>query len=91
MRPRSSTVVWIKGGQTDQSHVNLHPDEGAATTASHAVGAVERIWAEVDLLPAVHDALRDEGITSLGFPITPSRVWEAIRSARLTRGDEPGT
>jgi carbon-monoxide dehydrogenase large subunit len=42
------------------------------------------------ILNAVHDALRDEGVTSLGFPLTPSRVWEAIQSARLARGDEPG-
>ena len=42
------------------------------------------------ILNAVHDALRDEGVTSLGFPLTPSRVWEAIQSARLARGGEPG-
>jgi len=33
------------------------------------------------ILNAVHDALRDHGVTSLGFPLTPGRVWEAIRQA----------
>ena len=32
------------------------------------------------ILNAVHDALREDGVTSLSFPLTPARVWEAIRS-----------
>jgi carbon-monoxide dehydrogenase large subunit len=35
------------------------------------------------ILNAVHDALRPLGVRSLGFPLTPSRVWEAIRAAEL--------
>ena len=34
------------------------------------------------LLNAVYDALRDDGVTALNFPLTPARVWEAIRTAR---------
>jgi carbon-monoxide dehydrogenase large subunit len=33
------------------------------------------------ILNAVHDALRDHGVTSLSFPLTPHRVWEAIAAA----------
>lgn len=32
------------------------------------------------ILNAVHDALRDHGVTSISFPLTPSRVWEAIHT-----------
>lgn len=32
------------------------------------------------ILNAVHDALRGDGVTSLSFPLTPARVWAAIRS-----------
>jgi carbon-monoxide dehydrogenase large subunit len=33
------------------------------------------------ILNAVYDALRDRGVTSLSFPLTPHRVWEAIAAA----------
>ncbi len=33
------------------------------------------------VLNAVHDALRPLGVTSVGLPLTPSRVWESIRAA----------
>ncbi|MGH8927674.1 MAG: xanthine dehydrogenase family protein molybdopterin-binding subunit [Acidimicrobiia bacterium] len=33
------------------------------------------------ILNAVHDALRDRGVASLSFPLTPARVWEAIQRA----------
>jgi carbon-monoxide dehydrogenase large subunit len=34
------------------------------------------------ILNAVHDALREHGVTSISFPLTAARVWEAIRSAQ---------
>ena len=40
------------------------------------------IGAPPAILNAVYDALREDGVTSLDFPLTPARVWEAIRSAR---------
>ncbi len=40
------------------------------------------IGAPAALLNAVHDALRDDGVTAMNFPLTPARVWEAIRAAR---------
>ena len=36
------------------------------------------IGAPPAILNAVHDALRDRGVSSLGFPLTPARVWGAI-------------
>ena len=41
------------------------------------------------ILNAVHDALRDEGVTSISFPLTPARVWDAIRTARKEREGVP--
>lgn len=32
------------------------------------------------ILNAVHDALRPIGVTSISFPLTPSRIWEAIQA-----------
>ncbi len=34
------------------------------------------------ILNAVHDALREFGVTSISFPLTAGRVWEAIQKAR---------
>lgn len=39
------------------------------------------IGAPAAILNAVHDALSEDGVTALDFPLTPSRVWEAIRSS----------
>ena len=39
------------------------------------------IGAPPAILNAVYDALREDGVTSLDFPLTPARVWQAIRSA----------
>ena len=33
------------------------------------------------ILNAVHDALHEEGVTDLNFPLTPARVWTAMSSA----------
>lgn len=38
------------------------------------------IGAPAAILNAVHDALREDGVTALSFPLTPARVWAAIRS-----------
>jgi carbon-monoxide dehydrogenase large subunit len=34
------------------------------------------------ILNAVHDALHEHGVRSIDFPLTPSRVWEALLAAR---------
>ena len=34
------------------------------------------------VLNAVHDALRHLGVESLSLPITPAKVWQAIRDSR---------
>jgi carbon-monoxide dehydrogenase large subunit len=33
------------------------------------------------VLNAVHDALRPFGVRSIDFPITPAKVWQAIRDS----------
>ncbi len=38
------------------------------------------IGAPPAILNAVYDALREDGVTSLNLPLTPARVWEALRS-----------
>ena len=38
------------------------------------------IGAPAAILNAVHDALREDGVTALALPLTPARVWAAIRS-----------
>lgn len=40
------------------------------------------------ILNAVHDALRDQGVTSISFPLTAGRVWEAIHNARSISNGE---
>jgi carbon-monoxide dehydrogenase large subunit len=40
------------------------------------------IGAPPAILNAVHDALRDQGVTSIDFPLTASRVWEALQNAK---------
>lgn len=39
------------------------------------------------MLNAIHDALRPHGVTSIDFPLTPSRVWQAIEDARESNPD----
>jgi carbon-monoxide dehydrogenase large subunit len=34
------------------------------------------------ILNAAHDALREHGVSSLSFPLTAPRVWEAIQQSR---------
>jgi carbon-monoxide dehydrogenase large subunit len=36
------------------------------------------------ILNAVHDALRPLGVTRVDLPLTPYRVWAAIRAARAS-------
>ena len=40
------------------------------------------IGAPAAILNAVHDALREDGVTALSFPLTPARLWTVIRPAR---------
>ncbi|MGH8953130.1 MAG: xanthine dehydrogenase family protein molybdopterin-binding subunit [Acidimicrobiia bacterium] len=63
-----------------QSRRTVHP---APTNPLGAKGTGEAgcIGVPPALLNAVHDALAPWGVTSLNFPLTPSRVWEAIRAA----------
>ena len=39
------------------------------------------IGAPAAILNAVYDALRGDGVAALSFPLTPARVWTAIRSS----------
>jgi hypothetical protein len=37
----------------------------------------------------VLDALRPLGVTDIGMPLTPSRVWQAIQASAANRGRLP--
>ncbi len=58
----------------------FHP---APSNPLGAKGAGEAgcIGAPPAILNAVHDALRDRGVASLHFPLTPGKVWQAIRES----------
>jgi CO/xanthine dehydrogenase Mo-binding subunit len=48
------------------------------------VGEAGTVGALAALLNAVNDALAPLGVRHLDMPVTPSRVWRAIREARAT-------
>ena len=47
-------------------------------------GEAGTIAAPAAIVGAVLDALRPLGVTDIDMPLTPSRVWETIRSAANT-------
>jgi carbon-monoxide dehydrogenase large subunit len=49
-------------------------------------GEAGSIGAPAAIVGAVLDALRPLGVTKMGMPLTPARVWETIEAARLARG-----
>jgi carbon-monoxide dehydrogenase large subunit len=63
-----------------QSRRLVHP---APSNPLGAKGSGEAgcIGAPPAILNAVHDALRDHGVDSLNFPLTPARVWQAMRDS----------
>jgi carbon-monoxide dehydrogenase large subunit len=46
------------------------------------IGESGTIGAPPAIVNAVHDALRPLGVAALDMPLTPDRVWRAIRRAR---------
>lgn len=52
---------------------------------SKGIGESGCIGAPPALVNAVHDALRPLGIEDIGMPMTPDRVWRAIRDAGACR------
>ncbi len=51
-------------------------------------GEAGAIGAPAAIVNAVLDALRDHGVTRIDMPLTPQRIWRAIRTARAGK-DEP--
>jgi carbon-monoxide dehydrogenase large subunit len=49
------------------------------------IGESGTIGAPPTVINAIIDALRSLGVTAIDMPATPSRVWEAIESARAAR------
>jgi carbon-monoxide dehydrogenase large subunit len=49
------------------------------------VGEAGTVGALPALLNAVNDALAPLGVRHLDMPVTPERVWRAIREARTSR------
>jgi carbon-monoxide dehydrogenase large subunit len=44
------------------------------------IGELGTIGATPTIVNAVIDALTEKGITHLDMPLTPSRIWEALRA-----------
>jgi aerobic carbon-monoxide dehydrogenase large subunit len=53
------------------------------------VGEAGTVGALPALLNAVSDALAPLGVRHLDMPVTPERVWRAIREAKVSRGPRP--
>jgi carbon-monoxide dehydrogenase large subunit len=63
--------------ETDESQPCTHNPLGAK-----GCGEAGTIAAPAAVVNAVLDALRPLGVTDIAMPLTPQRVWEAIRSGR---------
>ncbi|MGD9922215.1 MAG: xanthine dehydrogenase family protein molybdopterin-binding subunit [Pseudorhodoplanes sp.] len=75
--PRARDVPFLES-EFDESQPCAHNPLGAK-----GCGEAGTIAAPAAITGAVLDALRQLGVREIDMPLTPSRVWEAIRSAKL--------
>src|SRR5690606_41879398 len=73
--PTSTTVPPI-----EIAHTETPTDQNPLGVKG--IGEAGTIGAGPAVVNAVHDALRPFGITHIDMPLTPARVWEALRAAR---------
>jgi carbon-monoxide dehydrogenase large subunit len=72
--PRATDVPLLKIDKTETpSPMNILGAKG--------VGEAGTIGAPAAILNAAHDALAPLGVTDLQMPLTPSKIWQAIRAA----------
>ncbi|MGH7502022.1 MAG: molybdopterin-dependent oxidoreductase [Longimicrobiales bacterium] len=67
---------------TAASPVTAHAVRTGANPAVRSAGSAGTIAAPAAVANAVLDALAPIGVTSIDLPLTPARIWEAIRLAR---------
>ena len=75
-RCRARTICRCSSPSCDESQPCTHNPLGAK-----GCGEAGSIGAPAALVGAVLDALGHLGITDLEMPLTPERVWQAIKSA----------
>ena len=61
----------------------------AVRTAGGKRGGKLAGWHPVDMAAAVLDALAPLGVTDLDMPLTPEKVWRAIRAGHGGGGPAP--
>lgn len=64
------------------THMTMETPAPGNPLGAKGIGEAGCIGVPAAILNAVHDALRPLGVTNLTFPLTPCRVWEAIRAAQ---------
>ncbi|MEQ8695830.1 MAG: hypothetical protein RLT05_04640 [Bauldia litoralis] len=74
--PRADDLIFFETA-TDESQPCTHNPLGAK-----GCGESGTIGAPAAIVSAVLDALRPLGVTDIAMPLTPPRVWQAIRDAR---------
>ncbi|GMV58161.1 MAG: carbon-monoxide dehydrogenase large subunit [Betaproteobacteria bacterium] len=74
----------------DLPPIATHTDESQPCKinplGAKGVGELGTVGATPTVINAIVDALRPLGVTDLGMPATPERVWRAIRAAKRAAG-----
>ena len=78
--PRAGDMPKIVS-EFDESQPCTHNPLGAK-----GCGEAGSIGAPSAIVSAVLDALRPLGVTDIQLPLTPERVWKAIRAVEIERG-----
>lgn len=73
--PTAVTVPFIAVGHT-QTPTEQNP------LGAKGIGEAATIGSTPAAVNAVHDALRPLGVTHIDMPLTPARIWQALRSGR---------
>lgn len=77
-----SYLIPSAGQQVPLTTKRLYHPAPSNPLGAKGTGETGCIGVPAAMLNAIHDALRPQGVASIGFPLTPNRVWEAIEDAR---------